>query len=94
MSRGAEFKHGKTAVVEIGGNMVIVTSISRQPHDIEIFRNHGITPEDQKLLVIKSAIHYRATCKDIAVEMIPLALPGYSVPVPQIYKYKKWKGNI
>ena len=94
MSYGTEFKHGKTAVVEIEGNYVIVTSISRQPYDIEIFRNHGITPEDMKILVVKSSIHYRATFKDVAKEMIPLALAGYSVPIPQIYKYKKWKGKV
>ncbi len=93
MAYGVEFNHGKTAIVDIGGNLVIITSIARQPYDIEIFRNHGITPEDQKILVVKSAIHYRATFKDVASEMIPLALPGYSVPIPQIYKYKKWKGN-
>lgn len=94
MAYGVEFNHGKSVVVQIAGNHVIVTSISRQPYDIEIFRNHGITPEDQKILVVKSSIHYRATFKDVATEMIPLALPGYSVPVPQIYKYKKWKGKV
>ena len=94
MSYGVEFNHGKSVVVEIAGNYVIVTSISRQPYDIEIFRNHGITPEDMKILVVKSSIHYRATYQDVACEMIPLALDGYSVPVPQIYKYKKWKGVV
>jgi len=94
MSYGVEFNHGKTVVVEIEGNYVIVTSISRQPYDIEIFRNHGITPEDQKILVVKSAIHYRATFKDVATEMIPLSLSGYSVPTPEIYQYKKWKGKV
>lgn len=53
-----------------------------------------ITPEDQKLLVVKSSVHYRATYEKVASEIIPLALPGYSVPIPQIYKYKKWKGNV
>jgi len=94
MSYGVEFNHGKTAVVEIAGNYVIITSIARQPFDIEIFRNHGITPEERILLVVKSAVHYRDTFKNVASEMIPLALPGYSVPIPQIYKYKKWKGNV
>ncbi|MBR6729443.1 MAG: M81 family metallopeptidase [Clostridia bacterium] len=94
MSYGVEFNHGKTAVVEIAGNYVIITSIARQPYDIEIFRNHGIAPEEQKLVVVKSAIHYRATFGAVASEMISLALPGYSVPIPQLYKYKKWKGTV
>ena len=51
-------------------------------------------PEDCKLLVVKSSIHYRATFEKVASEMIPLALPGYSVPIPQMYEYKKWKGTV
>lgn len=94
MAYGSEFKHGKTAVVDVGGNLIIITSIARQPYDIEILRSHGITPEDQKLLVVKSAIHYRATYAKVASEMIPVVMPGYSVPIPQIYKYKKYKGEI
>jgi microcystin degradation protein MlrC len=41
-------------------------------------------------MVVKSSIHYRATFGYVASEMIPLALPGYSVPIPKAYKYKKW----
>ena len=72
--------------------MVIITSISRQPYDIEIFINHGINPEDCALMVVKSSIHYRATFEYVASEMIPLALPGYAVPIPESYSYKKWNG--
>ncbi|MBE7001903.1 MAG: M81 family metallopeptidase [Ruminococcaceae bacterium] len=94
MSYNVEFRHGKTAVVEIAGNSVIITEISRQPYDIEIFPNHGIDPKEQKLIVVKSSVHYRATFASVAKEMITVALPGYSVPIPQIYKYKKWKGSV
>ena len=93
MNFGAEFNHGKTAVVEIAGNTVIITEIARQPYDIEVFISHGINPEDCSLMVVKSAIHYRATFGDVASEMIPLALSGYSVPVPEAYNYKKWNEN-
>ncbi len=94
MSYGVEFKHGKTAVVEISGNLVIITSISRQPYDIEIFKSHGINPQDQKILVVKSTNHFRSTFEKVASKIVTLALPGYAIPIPQIYKYKKWKGNI
>lgn len=93
MSYGEEFNHGKTAVVEIGGNTVIITEIARQPYAVEILTKHDIKPEDCSLIVVKSAIHYRATYQSIAGEMIPLALSGYSVPVPTAYNYKKWNGD-
>jgi len=91
MMRGDEVNHGKTAVVEISGNTVLITSLPRQPLDLEIFRSHGIAPEEQKILVTKSAIHYRASYGTVAREMIAVALPGYSSPVPQAYEYKQWK---
>jgi microcystin degradation protein MlrC len=82
---------GDTAVLEIAGNLVLVTSLSRQPFDIEIFYSHGIDPAKQKILVTKSSIHYRATFCKVSKTMIPLALPGYASPVPETYNYRNWK---
>ena len=94
MSHGTEANHGPTAVVEIAGNTVLITSFPKQPLDLEVFRSHGIAPEDQKILVTKSAIHYRASYGTIAREMISLSLPGYAVPVPEAFEYKNWKGEV
>ncbi len=91
---GAPFNHGKTAITEVLGNTVIITSIPRQPWDIEIFRSHGIAIEEKKILVVKSTIHYRASYGEIAREMIGVSLPGYSVPVPEDFEYKNWKGEL
>lgn len=82
---------GDTAVLEIAGNLVLVTSLSRQPFDIEIFYSHGIDPAKQKILVTKSSIHYRATFCKVSKTMIPLALAGYASPVPENYNYRNWK---
>jgi len=92
MAYGTQFMHGKTVVLEISGNIVIVTSVARQPYDIEIFNSLGINPMDQKILVVKSTIQFRATFESVASEIFTLALPGYAVPIPQTFKYKKWKG--
>jgi microcystin degradation protein MlrC len=91
ISNGALIKCGKTAVVEVAGNIVIVTSIPFQPLDLEIFRRHGIAPEDQKFLIAKSAVHYRASYGTIAREMVGIALPGYCPPTPETLIYKNWK---
>ena len=92
ISRGALLRLGTTAVVEIAGNLVLVTSLNRQALDLEVFRSHGITPEDQKVLIVKSAIHYRASYGTVARQMIPLSLPGYAVPVPDGFHFRYWKG--
>ena len=93
MTTGAVANHGTTAVVEIAGNTVLITSLSRQPYDLEIFRSNGVAPEDYRILVTKSAIHYMASYGTIARELITLSLPGYSVPVPEGYAYKNWNTN-
>lgn len=92
ISRGALLRLGTTAVIEIAGNLVLVTSLNRQALDLEVFRSHGIAPEDQKVLIVKSAIHYRASYGTVARQMIPLSLPGYAVPVPDGFHFRYWKG--
>ena len=82
MMHGTEGKHGKTAVVEIKGNTVLITSVPRQPLDLEIFRSHGIAPEEQRILVTKSTIHYRASYGEVAREMHTVVVPGYASPFP------------
>ena len=94
MSHGDLARHGLTALVEIAGNFVFVTSLPKQPLDLEIFRAHGIRPEEQKILVVKSTAHYRADYGKVAREMIALSLPGYAVPLPSGFAYKNWKHPV
>ena len=94
MSHGLWGTHGKAAVIEVGGNVVIVTSLTRQPFDLEVFRSHGIAPEECKILVTKSSVHFRADYGKIAKAMYTLALPGVASPDPKSYQYKNWKGQI
>ena len=94
MSQGTIANQGTTAVVEIAGNTVIISSAPFQPYDPEVFRSHGITPEEQKILVTKSTIHYKASFVDVSRAMYTVALKGYSAPVPEGYNYKNWKKGI
>lgn len=82
---------GKTAVIEVAGNTVLVTTLPKQALDTEMLRSQGIAPEDKKIIVVKSSIHYRAAFGPIAREMIALSVPGFAPPVPELYKYKNWK---
>ena len=93
MNHGMSVTHGKAAVIDVAGNIVIVSSVPRQPFDLEVFRSHGIVPERQKVLVVKSAIHYAASYGTIAKAMYPLALDGLASPIPENYQYKNWKGK-
>ena len=94
MTTGTRVCMGKTVVLDIAGNQVIVVSLPFQPYDLEVFRAHGIAPEELKLLVVKSSIHYRASFGTVARKMIPVPLPGYNVPYPQGYNFRNWKGKV
>ena len=88
MDRGSKMRHGKTVLLEVAGNHVIVSSYPRQPWDLGIFTSHGILPEREKILVTKSAIHYRAAYSEIAKKMVAVVVPGYSTPVPDGIEFK------
>lgn len=93
MLHGTTANLGTTAVVEIAGNLVIIASLPKQPLDLQVFRAQGIVPEQQKILVTKSAVHYEASFGTVAREMIPVNLPGYAVPVPEGFELKNWTGK-
>lgn len=93
MCQGETLNHGTTAILNIDGNVVIVSSVRRQPFDLEVFRSNGITPEDMKILVSKSSIHYKASYGTVCKEMYTVALRGYASPVPDGFVYKNWKNK-
>jgi microcystin degradation protein MlrC len=76
MSRGASASLGISAVLDIGGLLVIVSSKRIQSRDPEMFRAAGIDPMEQKILVVKSAVHFRAGFEPIAADILIADAPG------------------
>ncbi len=61
MNQGVAMCLGDSALLKIGGVHVIVCSRHAQPYDLEVYRHCGIAPENMKLLIVKSAAHFRAS---------------------------------
>lgn len=80
MSTGAESDMGPTAVLDIGGNDVIVTSKRLQPLDLQLYKSLGIDLATKRFVVVKSSVHYRAAHTPIAAEIIELDTPGLTSP--------------
>jgi microcystin degradation protein MlrC len=78
MMRGLAGRLGPTAVLEVAGVKVIVVSHRSQTLDPEMIRFVGIDPERERILVVKSSIHYRAAFEPIAREIIEVDAPGLS----------------
>ncbi|WP_251341865.1 M81 family metallopeptidase [Haloplanus halophilus] len=80
MSTGLEVSFGRTALLEVDGVDVLVGSHRQQPYDPEAFRSQGITPERERVLVLKSTVHYRAAFEPLVGGIREVATPGLCSP--------------
>lgn len=78
MMRGLEGRLGPTAVLEVGGVKIVLVSQRRQTLDPEMIRAAGIDPLAEKILVVKSTVHYRAAFEPIAHAILEVDAPGLS----------------
>jgi microcystin degradation protein MlrC len=78
MMRGLDGRLGTTAVLDVDGVKILLTSNRWQTLDPEMIRFVGIEPLAEKLLVVKSTIHYRAAFEPIAHTILEVDAPGLS----------------
>ncbi len=88
MLQGLLIDAGLTAVLDLGGIEVVICSNKLQPQDPEIFRRNGIEPLDKKILVIKSAQHFRAAYQEAAKEIIEVNAPGVASQTPANFTFR------
>jgi microcystin degradation protein MlrC len=89
---GLRMDIGRTVVLDANGVRIIVSERRVQATDPEVFRRHGIEPLDQKMLVLKSSLHFRAGFAPLAHEIIQLDLPGLMSPNFATFPYKNLGG--
>ena len=73
---GARMDLGPMALLSVGGVRVVVASRKMQAADQAAFRHLGLEPAEQKILVLKSSVHFRADFAPIAGEILVVAAPG------------------
>lgn len=85
---GGPMMHGKAAdlgamaCLEIDGVHIAVSSAKAQLLDRNMYRAVGIEPENKKILVNKSSVHFRADFGDIAHEILVARAPGPFIADP------------
>ena len=67
---------GRTAVVECDNLQIVLTSLRTMPFDAQQLRCVGIEPEHQDIIVVKSAIAWKAAYGEIARSIISVDSPG------------------
>jgi microcystin degradation protein MlrC len=85
---------GPSALIGIGGVAVIVTSRKTQAYDQALFRHLGVEPAEQKILVLKSSVHFRADFEPIAEAVLVAAAPGPVVADPAILPFRHLRPGL
>jgi microcystin degradation protein MlrC len=88
MRKGMAGEFGPMALLVIGGVEVVVASRRYQLLDAEMLRVIGVTPERRKLIVVKSAVHFRADLGPLASHIFDADTPGIHRPDFAAFKYQ------
>jgi microcystin degradation protein MlrC len=81
MQAGRKETLGRTAVLSCDGRYgnsveVIVCERRVQPIDAAVFRSQGIEPMERKIIVLKSAVHFRSSYGPLAHRIFDVDTPG------------------
>ncbi len=74
--KGAHMKLGPTALLEKDGVKVAVASAKVQLADQAMLRHLGIEPAEQKILALKSSVHFRADFQPMSEAVLVVVSPG------------------
>ena len=94
MMRGLPGDLGPTAVLSVGGVEVVVSTQRRQLLDAEMLRIVGIAPETRRLIVVKSAVHFRADLGPLAAHIFDADTPGIHRPDFEAFDYRNIRRPI
>lgn len=73
---GAEMDLGPTALLEIASVRIVVGSKAMQTIDQSMFRHLGVEPARQRIISLKSSVHFRNDFQDICSSVLPVIAPG------------------
>lgn len=94
MGRGLVTNLGRTVVLDVDGIEIMLTEVRVQPTDLEQYRAFGIEPTEKKIILVKSAVHFRAAHEPIAKEIIEVDGPGIHGTRLSGFPYKNIKRPI
>ena len=94
MAGGNIAELGPSALLDIDGVRVIVTSRKMQAYDQALFRHLGVEPSRQRILALKSSVHFRADFQPIASAVLVAAAPGPVVGDPATLPFRHLRPGL
>jgi microcystin degradation protein MlrC len=94
MYRGAHMQLGPMALLEVSGVRVAVASRAAQVADQSMFRHLGIDPAQERIIALKSSVHFRADFQDMASAVLVVAAPGPVVADPRLLDFHNLRAGL
>ncbi|MDX1431483.1 MAG: M81 family metallopeptidase [Gammaproteobacteria bacterium] len=94
MWHGARMRLGPMALLETGGVRVMVSSKGVQLADRAIMRHLGLEPVEQRIIALKSSVHFRNDFQDIAREILIVAAPGPVYADPGALEFENLRPGV
>ena len=86
---GRNVQMGRCAVLRCGGVRLLLTERKTPPGNLAQLRSQGIVPEEQRIIVVKSAVAFRGAYEPIAREIIEVDTPGICASNLERFRYRK-----
>ena len=80
--------------VDAPGVRVVLATTKCQTADQEMFRHVGIEPKLQRIVAVKSSVHFRADFQPIAREVLVVKAPGPALADPAEFAWKKLRHGV
>ncbi|MFT8244510.1 M81 family metallopeptidase [Roseomonas sp. BN140053] len=94
MAAGNPADLGDSALISANGVKVIVNSRKMQAYDQAILRHLGVEPAREKILALKSSVHFRADFGPIAEKVLVVAAPGPVVADPATLPFRHLRPGL
>ena len=91
---GAQMRLGPMALLRQGGVRVVLASRKVQAANQDMFRHVGIEPARQRIVAVKSSVHFRADFQPIAREVLVVTAPGPALADPVDFAWKKLRRGV
>ena len=94
MFDGFRMQLGPMAVLQRGNVRVVLAAKKVQAADQQMFRHVGIEPVQQRILALKSSVHFRADFQPIAKEVLVVVAPGPAKADPTLFDWKRLRPGL
>ena len=97
MFKGFRMNLGPMALLrsrEAPGVRVLLASVKCQAGDQEMFRHVGVEPRGERIVAVKSSVHFRADFQPIAKEVLVVKSPGPALADPAEFMWTRLRKGL